>query len=121
MREPERDPGRLADILEAADNVISFIDGIAYDIFVSDKLRYFAVLKNVEIVGEAAYMLSPQFKEEHNEIPWDRIIGMRHVLVHDYSTVLPQILWETAKNDIPVLREQVQQLYNIVLSEPPGR
>jgi uncharacterized protein with HEPN domain len=62
MREPERDPGRLADILEAADNVISFIDGIAYDIFVSDKLRYFAVLKNVEIVGEAAYSFGRQQK-----------------------------------------------------------
>lgn len=110
MREPSRDPGRLADILDAVNNVASFIDGVEYDTFVQDKMRYFAVLKNIEIIGEASYMLSQEFKDAHSDIPWDQITKMRHVLVHDYSTVLPNIIWETALTEVPALKEQIKQL-----------
>ena len=82
MREPERDYGRLQDIIQAADNILSFTEGHTQEQLSSDKLRYFAVVKNVEIIGEAAYMLSLEFKEKHTHIPWDDIIRMRHVLVH---------------------------------------
>lgn len=110
MREPSRDSGRLADILDAANNVATFIDGIEYDTFVTDKMRYFAVLKNIEIIGEAAYMLSLQFKDVHKDIPWDQITKMRHVIVHGYSTVLPNIIWETATIEVPALKEQIKKL-----------
>ena len=75
-----------------------------------DKLRYYAVVKNVEIIGEASYMLTPEFKESHSEIPWDDIIRMRHVLVHGYATILPELLWQTALNDVPKLKRQIQEL-----------
>lgn len=107
MREPSRDKGRLSDIVEACSNVMEFTDGLTQEQFLSDKLRYFAVMKNIEIIGEASYMLSLAFKAEHREIPWDAIIKMRHILVHGYATVLPEFLWETAKTDIPRLKEQI--------------
>lgn len=110
MREASRDKGRLEDILEAADYVSSFVEGLDYDAFLSDKLRYFAVLKNVEIIGEATYMISPAFKEAHPDLPWDNIIKMRHVLVHGYSSILPELLWDTAINDVPQYRERVRSL-----------
>lgn len=75
-----------------------------------DKLRYFAVLKNVEIIGEASYMLSSEFKEAHSEIPWKDIIKMRHVLVHGYAVVLPELLWQTALEDVPKLKKQIEEL-----------
>ncbi len=103
MREPERDPGRLADIRNAANNLAEFTNGITYDVFVDDKLRYYAVLKNIEIIGEAAYMLSADFKNAHPNIPWKSIINMRHVLVHGYASVLPELLWDTATRDVPNL------------------
>lgn len=103
MREPERDPGRLQDILSAAENVSEFVEGLDFERFCSDKLHYFAILKNVEIIGEAAYMLSDVFKDSHPEIPWKEIIRMRHVLVHGYAVVLPELLWETVQVDIPTL------------------
>lgn len=103
MREPARDKGRLESMAEAAAFVLQFTEGIEYDTFAGDKLRYFAILKNVEIFGEAAYMLTPVFKLNHPEIPWDQIVGMRHVLVHDYSTVMPELLWHTATAEIPEL------------------
>lgn len=108
MREAERDYGRLIDILEAADNILTFTKGYTMEQLNSDKLRYYAVVKNVEIIGEAAYMLSLQFKEDNKHIPWNDIIRMRHVLVHGYSTIQPDLLWNTALNDVPVLKAQIQ-------------
>ena len=110
MREPERDYGRLQDIIQAADNILSFTEGHTQEQLSSDKLRYFAVVKNVEIIGEAAYMLSLEFKEKHTHIPWDDIIRMRHVLVHGYATILPELLWHTALVDVPFLKEQIEAI-----------
>lgn len=109
MREPERDRGRLLDILEAANNVIEFTEGLSLQELFADKIRFFAVEKNVEIIGEAAYMLTPAFKEQHPEILWHKIISMRHTLVHGYSTVIPKTLWDTALNDVPKLKKQIEK------------
>ena len=62
----------------------------------------------LEIIGEAAFMLSLEFKEEHNEVPWNNIIRMRHVLVHGYATIIPELLWYTALVDVPILKKQVE-------------
>lgn len=110
MREPERDPGRLQDIITAANHIISFTEGYSQEELAVDKLRYFAVVKNVEIIGEAAFMLSLKFKERHNEIPWNDIIRMRHVLVHGYATILPELLWHTALVDVPLLKKQIEEI-----------
>ena len=110
MREPERDYGRPQDIIQAANNILSFTEGHTREQLSSDKLRYFAVVKNEEIIGEAAYMLSLEFKEKHNFIPWNDIIRMRHVLVHGYATILPELLWHTALVDVPLLKEQIEEI-----------
>lgn len=110
MREPERDAGRLQDIVEAAEHIQSFTEGYSIETLAEDKLRYFAVVKNVEIIGEASYMLSLEFKDRHNEIPWNDIIRMRHVLVHGYATILPDRLWHTALEDVPVLKKQIADI-----------
>lgn len=109
MREKARDKGRLEDILEYSDNVSKLIEGVSYEQFVNDIRTYYAVMKNVEIVGEAAYMLSKDFKELHNQTPWNVVQGMRHVLVHDYATIVPETLYDTAINGIPELRQQVEK------------
>lgn len=103
MREPVRDKGRLEDIVEYSQNVLKIIEGADFEKFSADILLYFATMKNVEIVGEAAYMLTKEFKEDHTEIPWKQVEGMRHILAHGYSQVIPQILWATAKQDIPLI------------------
>ena len=109
MRERARDKGRLQDIIEYSKNVTMLIDGYSFESLVSDKRTYYSVMKNVEIVGEAAYMLTKAFKETHPETPWTVVQGMRHVLVHDYANIVPRILWGTATNDIPILRKQVEK------------
>ena len=77
------------------------------DCFISDKRTYYAVMKNIEIIGEASYKLTHAFKDSHPQTPWDIIQGMRHILVHDYAQIVPQILWETAKHSIPELHDQI--------------
>ena len=108
MRERARDKGRLEDILEYSDNVTMLIDGHTLATFVADKGTYYSVMKNVEIVGEAAYMLSKAFKKTHPATPWKVVQGMRHVLVHDYATIDDKELYNTAVNGIPELRQQVE-------------
>ena len=109
MRERARDKGRLQDIIEYSNNVTMLIDGYSFESLVSDKRTYYSVMKNVEIVGEAAYMLSKAFKDAHPETPWKIVQGMRHVLVHDYANVVSETLYDTAVNSIPELRKQVEK------------
>ena len=109
MRERARDKGILQDIIEYSNNVTMLIDGYSFESLVSDKRTYYSVMKNVEIVGEAAYMLSKAFKDAHPETPWKIVQGMRHVLVHDYANVVSETLYDTAVNSIPELRKQVEK------------
>ena len=110
MRERARDKGRLEDIVEYSNNVSMLIDGYSFDELVADKRTYYSVIKNVEIVGEAAFMLTNDFKKSHPEIPWKVVQGMRHVLVHDYATIDPKELYNTAVNDMKPLRQQVERI-----------
>lgn len=109
MREHSRDRGRLEDILKYAQNVEQIVNGITYEQFVADIRIYYSVMKNIEVIGEAANMLTRHFRETHTELPWRLIVSMRNVLVHGYAQVSDADLWQTATNDIQSLREQVQR------------
>lgn len=107
MREPIKDRSRLLHMLEAIDNIMEFKEGVSYENFVQNKLLKFGIFYNVAIIGEAAYKLTKEFIESHPEVPWRAIINMRHVIVHGYYQIEPQILWETINNDLVDLREAV--------------
>lgn len=109
MRERARDKGRLEDIIEYSANVTNLIEGYSLEALIADKRTYYSVMKNIEVVGEAAYMLTKAFKMSHPEIPWKVVQGMRHVLVHDYANVVSATLYDTAVNDMQPLRQQVER------------
>ena len=109
MREHNRDKGRLEDIKQFAQNVETIINGITFDDFVKDIRLYYSVMKNIEVIGEAANMLTRDFKEQHQELPWRQIVKMRNVLVHGYAQVSDVDLWDTATKDIKGLLEQVSR------------
>lgn len=109
MREKPRDKGRLLHILQAIDNIEEFRSGVEYEDFMSNKLLFYAIVKNVEIVGEAVYMLTKDFKESHPELPWVDIANMRHVLVHDYYNITAARIWDTINNDLVELRRYVNE------------
>jgi len=111
MREPIKDKGRLEHILESIDYVLEFTAGIDFESFLKNKMLQFAVVKNLEIIGEASYKLTNNFKNNHPEIEWGKIISMRHILVHGYYDTDEMIVWDTIKK-LPVFKEQIQTLYN---------
>ena len=88
---------------------MDFLQGKTFEEMKSDVMCFHAVVYNIMIIGEAANMLTIEFREEHPKTPWRDIIDMRNVLVHGYYTVSPQFVWETYSNDLGPLREQVKQ------------
>ena len=109
MREKIKDFDRLLHIKESIDNVFEFMEGKTVNDLSNDKLLFYGVVKNVEIIGEAAYMLTKEFIASHPETPWIDIIGMRHILVHGYYTASPLFIWDTYKNDLDVLKQQIEE------------
>ena len=94
----------------AIGNIEEFITPIDYDQFVSNKQTIYATTYNIQIIGEAVYMLSKTFKDSHPEVNWTIIEKMRHVLVHGYYKMSPQVVWNVATEDIPFIKPQIQHL-----------
>ena len=111
-----RDDARLLDMLLAARDALDFVSGLTFPQFEQSRLHRHAVLKAVEIIGEAAANVSSETRQSHDEIPWNEIIGMRNRLVHAYFDVNPVRVWETVQQDIPRL---VSFLEPLVPSETP--
>ena len=117
MRESLRDIDRLQHIRERIDNVMSFLEGKTFEDMKSNVMCYHAVVHNIMIIGEAANLLTKDFRDRHSEVPWRDIIDMRNVLVHGYYTTSPIFIWETYTNDLPILLQQVTQFINEIESE----
>lgn len=107
MRETVRDRDRLEHIEEAITNILDFADGKTKDEIEADKLKYYGIVKNIEIIGEAAYKLTKAFCRRYPETPWEFIAKMRHVLVHDYYQIDPDEVYGVIHDDLHSLREQV--------------
>ena len=108
MREKIKDKSRLLHILEAIDNLFEFTNGISFDKYHNDKILRFAVIKNLEIIGEAAYLLTKKFKSEHTNVEWETIIYMRHILVHGYYQIKDEIVWATIQTDLQPLKAKIE-------------
>lgn len=102
----------LNDIREAIDAIVSYVGDMDYDGFMRDKKTIDAVLRNLEIIGEAAKNVPSGFKEEYPSMNWRAMTGMRDKLIHEYFGVSPRIVWETVKNDLPALKSQIEEVLN---------
>ena len=112
MREPVRDKSRLQHMLEAMENVNEFTQGVTYEELVCNKILCHAVVHNIQIVGEAAYKLTKDFCGAHPEVQWKDIIGLRHVLGHDYYRIDFHELWTIIHEELPPLRKQIEEIAN---------
>ena len=86
----------LTDIVEAADAIRRFVEGVGREQFFLDELRQSAVLQKLIVIGEAAARLPMEFRRRHPEIEWVDIVGFRNIAVHDYFSVDWSIVWTTA-------------------------
>lgn len=112
MREQSKDKDRLQHILECIDNVFQFLDGKTFEDMTNNRMCFHAVVYNTMIIGEAANMLTKEFRDENQDTPWRDIIDMRNVLVHGYYIASPKFVWDTYVNDLPILKQQVENYLN---------
>ena len=108
MREKIKDKERLEHILSSIDIILNNKNRYEYEDVINDPIVFYGFVKHVEIIGEAVYMLTKEFRETHTEVEWDVIEGMRHVLVHGYYKIKPNQLWNTIENDIPKLKPLIE-------------
>ena len=97
-------------ILLAIDRVNEYASRGGKNLFDSDTAIQDAVVKQIEIIGEATRKISDEFKVRHQQIPWQKMTGMRDKLVHDYMGVDLEAVWKTATEDIPSLKQQVEEI-----------
>ena len=107
MREPLRDKTRLEHILEAIERLEKYAGSLSREELEADVLRYYGIVKNIEIIGEAANMLSTPFKEAHQEVEWRPISNMRNFLVHEYFQVDNDTVWAVIHSDIVDLKKYI--------------
>lgn len=94
-------------ILDAIRAVAEYTEGKTYAAFTEDRMLQDAVVREIEIIGEAANHLSDAFRSHHTSIPWSDVVGMRNKLIHEYFGVDPEVVWKTAREDLPHLRSSL--------------
>lgn len=110
MRERTKDKERLEHILSAIDTILDYKDKYTEEDVRDNPVVFYGFVKLIEIIGEAVYMLTPEFRESHPEVSWRQIEKMRHVLVHGYYTIRKEDVWQTVTDDLPALKPQIEAI-----------
>jgi uncharacterized protein with HEPN domain len=113
FRQPERAVDHLQNALAAIARIEVYLEGQDEASFLGSELVQDAVIRNLEVIGEALHQVEesePAFRAEHGDIPWDEAYGMRNLLSHGYFKVRPELVWSTVKENVPVLRQQLVRI-----------
>jgi uncharacterized protein with HEPN domain len=105
-----RDDAYLLDVLIAARKVVSYTQGVTREEFERNDLLQNAVMRMLEIIGEAARRVSDDMRDAHPEVPWREMISLRNRLIHEYFRIDVEKVWDTAVNDVPALISVVESL-----------
>jgi uncharacterized protein with HEPN domain len=100
----------LVDMLEAANKIRKYVQNMDFEAFLSDDKTRDAVIRNFEIIGEAANRIHPDFKDTYPEIEWQRIRGFRNRVVHDYFGIDYELVWNIIENYLDLLSLRIEQL-----------
>jgi uncharacterized protein with HEPN domain len=106
----KKDQVYLEHILEAITKIESFTKGISRFDFDNNVMIQDAIIRNIEIIGEATKKISNEFAQSHQEIPWPEMAGMRNKLIHDYMDVDLDVVWKTIEVDLPLLKELISNI-----------
>ena len=100
----------LQDILDAVNDVERFIADMSYEQFIKDKKTLNAVVRSIEVIGEASKSLPESLKAKNSELPWREISGMRDKLIHAYFGMDTETIWKTVKENIPQLKQTIKKM-----------
>ena len=104
------DRAYLHHILDAIQTIETYITGQSFEQFQANKMMVDAVVRELEIIGEAANQISDNLKEEHPDIPWFKMRGLRNFVIHEYFAVNEKIVWDTCKENLPKLKHKISEL-----------
>jgi uncharacterized protein with HEPN domain len=105
-----RDPVYIGHMLDMAKKAVAKVAGLAHDSYERDENLRLALTHLVQVIGEAGRNVSREFCDEHPEIPWQEIVGMRHKVVHDYLGVDEDIVWQVVTEDLPPLIASLEKI-----------
>ena len=106
----QRDIACILDIQHEAKTALGFVAGKTFEEFENDLQCQYAVIRGIEVMGEAAARVSDDFVAQHPEIPWRQIIGMRNRMIHGYDDIVLSVVWEVLRTHIPDLVRLVEPL-----------
>ena len=110
MLSTKKDEAYLKHILDAILDIKRFMKGLTKEEFIENKEKQYAVLRALEIIGEATKNLSKEMKAKYSEINWRDIAGTRDKLIHEYFGVKLDLVWETVKKNLPELEKQIHEI-----------
>jgi len=113
MKRIRGDQEYLTDILGEIEKVAAFIEGMTPSHFNADEKTVYAVIRAIEVIGEAAKKISDNVRQKQPSIPWREISGMRDKLIHDYSGVDLAVVWKTATEDLPEIEPLLQKMLSV--------
>ena len=109
------DRERIADILEAVARIEKYA-ARGREAFDADELIQIWIVHHLQVIGEACFAMSQELRNRHPSVPWDKIIGMRHILVHEYFGIDREIVWSVVTDHLSALKKEASQ----ILTELPG-
>ena len=101
---------RIADILQCITKILRYTKGYSFDDFQADEKTIDSVLRNLEIIGEAARHVPTEIRAKHPELPWAEMLTMRNIVIHEYHGVNLSIIWQTVKEDLPPLVSHLKRI-----------
>jgi uncharacterized protein with HEPN domain len=101
----------LQDMLEASAKALQFVRDIDFQAFSKNEEKVFAVIRALEIIGEAAKNIPKSIRGRYQEIPWEDIIGMRNKVIHGYFGVDIEVIWKTVQEDLPLLQATLTRIF----------
>jgi uncharacterized protein with HEPN domain len=110
---PDRDRVYLGQMVEAATAALDFTEGLSRDAIFGDRLIAFAVVRAVQLIGQAARGVSGEVRDAYSDIPWRQMIAMRNVVVHDYADVDLGLVWKTVREDLPDLIKSLNAILRV--------
>ncbi len=107
----------LEDILGFCRKIERYINDLDKNLFEKEEVVVDAVLRNLELFGEASKKLPDDFKTLHSEIPWKKVIGLRNIVIHEYAEIDFDIIWDIITKNIPDTKRSIEKIYNELIKE----
>jgi uncharacterized protein with HEPN domain len=107
----------IQDILENIKDIESFSKGTSKESFMNDKLKQKAIIRSLEIIGEAVKNITNSFREKYLDVEWTKIAGMRDIIIHGYFRVDLDAVWNVIKKDLPKLKKQIEKIKRELISK----